>query len=70
MNKKSSQLTAVQAPKIVDEGVCIAALEKATDVATLGEIWVSLSKEEKANPSVLAKKDELKKKFTDDSPGD
>jgi hypothetical protein len=70
VNKKSSQLTTVQAPKPVDEADCITRLEKATDMVNLGEIWMSLTKEEKANPSVLAKKEELKKKFTDGSQGD
>ncbi len=62
--KPSSQLMTVTAPKPVDEVDCITRLEKADTVAVLGEIWTSFTKEERANPSVLAKKDELKQKLT------
>lgn len=64
VNKKSSQLMTITAPKPVDEIDCIARLEKADTVALLAEIWTSLTASEKANVTVLAKKEELKQKLS------
>lgn len=69
VNKKIGQLQALQEPKKVDEGVCMSSLEKATTIPDLVRIWDSLSKEERANPVVYAKKNELKQKLTNDSSG-
>jgi hypothetical protein len=63
VNKKSSQLMASTAPKPVNEADCIARLEKADTVAILAEIWQALAPAEKANVSVLAKKEEMKQKL-------
>ena len=64
VNKKSSQLMTATTPKPVDEADCIARLEKADSVAILGQIWTSLTAQEKANVVVFAKKEELKLKLT------
>jgi hypothetical protein len=69
VNKLSSQLGTSQnitttAPKPVDEADCITRLEKANTVALLAEIWTSLTVSEKANVTVLAKKEELKQKLS------
>ena len=53
-----------QKPVIVDEAKCIKILEDASGtLQSLGESWAKLSNEEKANPVVLAKKEELKNKI-------
>ena len=53
-----------QKPVIVDESKCIKLLEDASGtLQLLGEAWVKLSNEEKANSVVLAKKEELKNKI-------
>lgn len=64
VSKPSSQLMNATAPKPVDEADCITRLEKANTLALMAEIWTSLTKEERANVSVLAKKDELKQKLS------
>ena len=68
VSKPSSQLSAVEQPKPVDEVDCIARLEKADTVALLAEIWGSLTRPEQANSVVLAKKDELKQKLSNANP--
>ncbi len=53
-----------QKPVVVDEQKCIKLLEDAAGtLQSLGEAWVKLSNEEKANPVVLAKKEDLKNKI-------
>lgn len=68
VSKPSSQLSAVEQPKQVDEVDCIARLEKADTVALLAEIWAALTRPEQANSVVLAKKDELKQKLSNANP--
>lgn len=64
VSKPSFQLMTATAPKPVDEADCITRLEKANTVALLAEIWTSLTASEKANVTVLAKKEELKQKLS------
>ncbi len=68
VSKLSSQLSAVEQPKQVDEVDCITRLEKADTVVLLAEIWGSLTRPEQANSVVLAKKDELKQKLSNANP--
>lgn len=51
-------------PAKATDTVAIASLSEATDLTQLGEKWTALSADEKKLPTVLAKKEELKKQLT------
>jgi len=51
-------------PAQVTDTAALAVLNKASSITELGELWVSLSPEEKKLPTVLKLKDELKAKLS------